>query len=141
MPVELADNDDRINYSGPCAVVKNHSHKITENLPFETNTPMIGGFNKVKTKSTGVEILSAKQYRAEQNNSEIKLSYLQTSPLLVIGDFGKGNVAAFTSDAAPHWVGPLVDWGDKRIIAKAKDSAEVEVGNWYAQLFINMVLS
>lgn len=139
LPVEMSDKDDRVNYSGPCVVVKNQNHKILENLPFETNAPMIGGFNKVKTKSTGVEILSAKQYKAEQNNGEIKFSYLQTSPLLVLSDFGKGNVAAFASDAAPHWVGSLVDWGNKRITTKAKGSAEVEVGNWYAQLFINMI--
>ncbi len=139
LPVQMSDSDDRMNCSSPCLVIKNQNHSIAKFLPFETNAPAVGGFNKVKTKTGGIEILSARQFKAEYKNSKFSFTELQTSPLLVIGNYGKANVAAFTSDVAPHWVGPLVDWGDTRITAKAQGSAEIEVGNWYVQLFINIV--
>jgi uncharacterized membrane protein len=31
--------------------------------------------------------------------------------LLVVGEYGKGRTAAFTSDCSPHWVSPeFVEW-------------------------------
>ena len=59
--------------------------------------------------------------------------------MLVVGQFGRGRSAAFASDAAPHWVGGLVDWGAKRIAAHAKGGGQVEVGNHYAELFARLV--
>jgi len=59
--------------------------------------------------------------------------------LLVVGSHGQGRVTAFTSDAAPHWVGGLVDWGDQRLTACADGANPIEVGNWYARLFVQMV--
>ncbi|MDD5459146.1 MAG: glutamine amidotransferase [Phycisphaerae bacterium] len=139
LPVIMSDNDDRINCSGPCLIVRTCSHKITDGLPFETNAPAIGGFNKLKVKQNCTEVLSSRQFKAVYNGTSFDFSEQQSSPLLVIGSFGNGNVAAFASDAAPHWVGPLVDWGDKRITAKADGGAEIEVGNWYARLLINII--
>ncbi|MHC5115638.1 MAG: glutamine amidotransferase, partial [Planctomycetota bacterium] len=60
-------------------------------------------------------------------------------PLLVLGDYGLGRTAAFASDVAPHWVGPFVDWGNKRIKARADGSQTIEVGNWYAEFFANVL--
>ena len=53
--------------------------------------------------------------------------------------FSRGRVAAFATDVAPHWVGGLVDWGDRIITAQAPGANEVEIGNWYAELLANMV--
>lgn len=139
LPVIMSDKDDRVNCSGPCLVVRNSKHVITDALPFEGNAPAIGGFNSLKVKQNCTAILSSRHFQAVYNRKGFDLSELQNSPLLVTGQFGKGNVAAFASDAAPHWVGPLIDWGDKRITAKAAGSREIEVGNWYAQLFINII--
>ncbi len=139
LPVIMSDKDDRVNCSGPCLVVRNCRHAITDELPFETNAPAIGGFNSFKVKQGCTELLSSVQFQAAYNGKNFELSELRNSPLLVTGAFGNGNVAAFASDVAPHWVGPLVDWGDKRITAKAKGGNEIEVGNWYAQLFINII--
>lgn len=139
LPVEMSDSDDRINCSGPFIVVRSCSHQITDELPFESQSPAIGGLNSVKTKSDGTEILSARKFRAEFQNGKFNFSQMQSFPLLVTGRFGKGPTAAFTSDVAPHWIGPMVDWGCSRITAKAPGGVEIEVGSWYAQLFLNMI--
>ena len=139
LPVIMADSDDRVNCSGPCLIVRNCRHVITDSLPFETQAPAIGGFNKLEVKKGCTEILSSHQFSAVYNGKSFDFSESRVSPLLVTGNFGNGNVAAFASDAAPHWVGPLVDWGDKRITAKADGGIEIEVGNWYAKLFINII--
>jgi hypothetical protein len=60
-------------------------------------------------------------------------------PLLVIGAAGAGRTAAFLSDVAPHWVGPLVDWGLPRVSAQAPGAPAIEVGAYYAQFFTRLV--
>lgn len=139
LPVMMENKDDRINCSAPCMVVRNCRHEITDGLPFETDAPAIGGFNNLKAKKNCTEILSARKFTAEFKAGKFDFTELKSSPLLVAGQFGRGNVAAFASDVAPHWVGPLVDWGNKRITAKSEGGSEIEVGNWYAQLFINII--
>ncbi|MBM4074350.1 MAG: hypothetical protein FJ267_01740, partial [Planctomycetes bacterium] len=62
-------------------------------------------------------------------------------PVLVTGRYGNGQVAAFASDVAPHWVGGFVDWGDRRVKAKAKDAAEIEVGSYYARFWQTLIES
>jgi uncharacterized membrane protein len=108
-------------------------------LPFDKNLPAIGGFNKVEVKKGCKEILSARRFKTEYKSGRSKFSEMQDLPLLITGSYGKGKTAAFTSDVSPHWVGPLVDWGNKRITAQAKGGNEVEIGNWYAQFFINII--
>jgi uncharacterized membrane protein len=72
----------------------------------------------------------------------------ESDPLLVVGTYppgrrgltGKqGRVCAFATDAAPHWVGGLVDWGNSRVIAQGPGARPIEVGNWYAELLANMI--
>ncbi|OHB56167.1 MAG: hypothetical protein A2Y12_12355 [Planctomycetes bacterium GWF2_42_9] len=139
LPVEMSSGDDRINCSSPFMVVRNCGHQITDSLPFESNATLIGGLNSLKTKKNGTEILSARKFRAEFQNGKFNFMEMQSFPLLVVGQFGKGNTAAFASDIAPHWIGPMVDWGCDRITAKAPGGIEIEVGNWYAQLFVNII--
>ncbi|HBG27083.1 MAG: hypothetical protein A2Y10_00110 [Planctomycetes bacterium GWF2_41_51] len=139
LPIIMEDFDDRANCSGPCLIVRNREHIITDSLPFENQAPAVGGFNKLRLKRFCNEILSVRRFKAEYKDGKFEFLEAGDFPLLVTGSYGKGNVAAFASDAAPHWVGPLVDWGDKRITAKAAGGTEIEVGNWYAELFINMI--
>jgi uncharacterized membrane protein len=139
LPVKMGQADDRINYFGPCAVIKKCSHKITDKLPFEKYAPLIGGYNKVEVKQGCIEILTAKRFKAEIRKGKCAFSEFDESPLLIVGRFGKAKTAVFASDVSPHWVGPLVDWGNKRVTAKAKGGIEIEVGNWYAQFFINII--
>ena len=139
LPIVMADGDDRVNQSGPCVVEKNCEHEIIAGLPFDSDTPAIGGFNEFKAKPGCTTILSSRRFKASYNSGEFKFIEQKTSPLLVVGSFGRGKVAAFASDVAPHWVGPLVDWGDERITTQANKATQIEVGNWYAQLFTNMI--
>ena len=61
--------------------------------------------------------------------------------LLAVDHRGPGRTAAFTTDVAPHWVGPLIDWGDERTILPDPAGAGPgrEVGNLYAQLMLQLL--
>jgi len=61
------------------------------------------------------------------------------APLLVLGRHGAGRTAALATDVAPHWVGPLVDWGDARVRAQADGADAIEVGSHYAELVTRLV--
>jgi uncharacterized membrane protein len=140
LPVVMGETYDRVNCASPCLIEKNCNHKIIDALPFDENTPGIGGYNRFKSKPGSTTILSSRRFQACRQNGITKFAAsLQSDPLLVVGLFGRGNVAAFASDVAPHWVGGLVDWGDKRINARAPGAGEIEVGLWYAELFRNIL--
>jgi hypothetical protein len=94
----------------------------------------------VKAKPNSREILSARRFKAERKGKGFTFASLgEPDPLLVAGTHGKGRVTAYTSDAAPHWVGGLVDWGDARITACGRGANPVEVGNWYARFFHQII--
>jgi uncharacterized membrane protein len=140
LPVRMQSTDDRVNCPQPCLVEKNCAHPILESLPFDTACPGIGGFNRVTTKPEGLEVLSARRFSVRRETSGYTFSpFIEAEPLLVVGSFGKGRVAAFTSDVAPHWVGGLVDWGDSRVNACADGAGPIEVGDCYARLFSQMI--
>jgi hypothetical protein len=61
------------------------------------------------------------------------------SPLLVVGEYGRGRTAALATDVAPHWVGGLVDWGDQRVVQQV-GAGFIDVGNWYARFFRNLLV-
>ena len=63
----------------------------------------------------------------------------QTHPLLVVGATGNGKAAAFATDVAPHWIGPMVDWGKQRVTAQAEGTEGVEVGDAYAQFLQQLI--
>ncbi len=143
LPVVLMDEDDRVNSSGPCLIAKMKNHPIIEGLPFESDTPGIGGFNRFKAKSGAEVVLESRMYRASvETGADHRLTpYPGADPLLVTGRHGEGRVCAWASDAAPHWVGGLVDWGPDRVEARGKgDAVAIEVGNLYAEFFSNMLL-
>ena len=58
---------------------------------------------------------------------------------MVVGQHGKGRTAALATDVAPHWVGGLVDWGDRRVVQDVAGGF-IDVGNWYAQFFRNLLV-
>jgi uncharacterized membrane protein len=140
LPVKMQATDDRTNCMQPCLTEKTMEHEIINKLPFDACPPTIGGFNLFETKENAQTILSARRFKAWRENGKFHFEpYVQATPLLVAGNFGQGRVAAFASDVAPHWVGGLVDWGDSRVKAEAAGSVGIEVGNWYATFFANMV--
>lgn len=139
LPVIMQENDDRINFSGPCLIAKEQNHEIIDSLPFDEDTSTIGGLNSFDVKKDSTVLLSAYEYNVSRHNGKFEFAKGKTYPLLVIGNYGLGKTAAFASDVAPHWVGPFVDWGDKRIKARAEGSDSIEVGNLYAQFFANLL--
>lgn len=139
LPVVMSDEDDRVNCFGPCVVVKDAPHDIIQSLPFDSHAPLVGGFNAFRAKDDGLVVLSTKQYGVSCKAGKYNFTEGESNPLLVVGSFGKGRVAAFASDVAPHWIGPLVDWGDERLTAHAKGAGPIEVGNWYALFFLNLL--
>ena len=139
LPVTMQEDDDRVNWWGPCIVEKTNEHAIVTSLPLNTELPVVGGFNDVIAKGNAVTILSARKFAVSKAGNVFTFTSQGINPLLVVGTCGKGRVAAFMSDVAPHWVGGLVDWGKKRVAAQAKGGGAVEVGEYYAALFANII--
>jgi hypothetical protein len=140
LPVIMQEHDDRVNSWQPCVIEKRMAHAIVDELPFDGCSPSVGGFNRFQAKPGAETILSVRQIGISQKPGKLHFTpSADTSPLLVVGQFGLGRVAAFASDVAPHWVGGLVDWGDSRITVRAEGSNPREVGNWYAVFFGNLI--
>jgi len=139
LPVLMEFGDDRVNCYQPCLIEKMASHPIVDGLPFEQNSVGIGGFNRLRVKPDSVTLLSARKFCVSSQRNDFSFTPEKSFPLLVVGNYGKGRVGAFASDVAPHWVGGLVDWGDSRVMAQAPQAGAIEVGNWYAMFFANIV--
>jgi uncharacterized membrane protein len=139
LPVEMASGDDRVNCAQPCLVELRIQHPTVAGLPFDRLCPGVGGYNRVSAKSGALEVLSAQPFRVEHDAAGYRFVPADKDPLLVIGEYGRGRVTAFASDVAPHWVGGLVDWGDGRVSACGPGANPIEVGNWYARFFHQIV--
>ena len=137
LPVRMSRSDDRVNTSYPCLVVKREEHPILAELPF-IKPPCIGGYNRVEAKGDARILLEVIRYRTRAQASACTFAEEGRDVLLAVGEHGRGRSAAFTSDAAPHWVGGFVDWGEERISCRFVQR-EVEVGAFYAAFFGNLI--
>jgi uncharacterized membrane protein len=136
LPVEIPRTDDRRNCDQPVLVRRTIEHPITRDLPWEDRPPVIGGFNQVKPKPEAQVLLEACLFDAVvETEDRFAFQLKERQPLLVVGQHQRGRTAAFMTDVAPHWVGPLVDWGMPRVSAQAPNANAVEVGGYYAQFF------
>lgn len=135
LPVKISSSDDRANCDHPVFLRPKAEHPIVSGLPWADRPPLIGGFNRVTPRPDAQVVLEGVHAAARQRGSTYELEVTGTDPLLVVASHGAGRVAAFMSDVAPHWIGPMVDWGTSRISARAPQSEGVEVGNLYAQFF------
>jgi len=138
LPVTMRPADDRRNCAQPCLVWKVAEHPILEGLPWEI-PPGIGGFNAITPTPDAKTLLNCVQFFVRSSRNEFEFVFGDVSPLLVVGECGIGRTAALATDVAPHWVGGLVDWGDRRIVQKVADGT-IEVGNWYAEFFRNLLV-
>jgi len=108
-------------------------------LPWHT-PPFIGGFNQFTPKPETKILLEAVHFRAFLD--PIGLPFFEEGerfPLLVVGKYGKGNVAALATDVAPHWVGGWVDWGEERVTQKTIGNEFIEAGADYVKFFAQLV--
>jgi hypothetical protein len=163
LPVVMQQSDDRRNSAQPCLINKKVDHPILAGLPWD-RPPGIGGYNAIAPKSGATTLLTAVRFavcRIPEGTAEVVVKSLSNPldvptitssvpfpfilthgeevPLLVVGRHGSGRVAALATDVAPHWVGGLVDWGDRRI-TQPVGGGFVEIGNWYAQFFRNLLV-
>ena len=129
LPVAIDSTDDRRNCDHPVLLAKTADHPVAEGLPWDSRPPVIGGFNRVKAKPDATVVLEAWHFAATRTDSSFQFEASGTDPLLVFGSHGRGRVAALMTDVAPHWVGPLVDWGDNRVSACAPGAEDIEVGD------------
>ena len=98
LPILMEQGDDRSeNPEGVFPKVVS-DHNIVKNI--EGNWPAILGYQKLIAKPGTQVILE-----------------VDGNPLLVIGSFGKGRVAAFASDLGPHWIpNEFLEWDGFQIL-------------------------
>ncbi len=138
LPVIMQTTDDRRNYAQPCLIQKVADHPTVDGLRWD-QPPGIGGFNAITPKPDTRTILSTVRFSVRQTGGEFAFAKVGESPLLVVGQHDAGRTAALATDVAPHWVGGLVDWGDQRVVQQVAGET-VEVGNWYAGFFRNLLV-
>ena len=139
LPVVMADADDRRNCAQPCLASQVAEHPILDGLPFRESPPTIGGFNAFEPKLAAELLLAAVPFSVIRSGEAFCFTRGDESPLLVVGNYGKGRTAALATDVAPHWVGGLVDWGNRRVVQALGDGF-IDVGNWYARFFRNLLV-
>jgi uncharacterized membrane protein len=93
LPVEMLPHDDRVERpEGAMPRVVDPAHPVTEGLPVEW--PYVLGYN---------------QFRAKSDASTLVV--VDEDPLLVVGSYGDGRVAAYATDCAPHWASrAFLEW-------------------------------
>ncbi len=138
LPVKMAAEDDRRNAVQPCLIHKVAEHPILDGLPWD-RPPGIGGFNALAPKLGTATVLESMRFSITRHGDDYHFAPGERSPLLVLGQYGEGRVAALATDVAPHWVGGLVDWGDRRIVQDVEGGL-VDIGNWYARFFRNLLV-
>ncbi len=142
LPVEMATEDDRINFDQGAYLREVISTTATAGLPWRDRPPLIGGMNRFRAKPDTQTILEvvplSSRFDAE---GRLEMTTSLPMPALVLGQCEKGKTAAFASDVAPHWVGGFVDWGTERVTAQAAGAGAIEVGNGYAQFWKQLLES
>jgi uncharacterized membrane protein len=138
LPVTMLESDDRRNAPQPCLIEKVADHPILERLPWD-RPPSIGGYNILAPKAKSETLLRCVTFRVQWKGNSLKFRRGQSDPLLVVDTWGEGRTAALATDVAPHWVGGMVDWGDRRIEQEIPGGF-IEVGNWYAEFFRNLLV-
>ena len=88
LPVTLQPGDDRVeNPAGALPAIQALDHSIVVGLP--ADWPALLGYNQVSAKPEAELVVSVDE-----------------DPLVVVGEFGDGRSAVFTSDCGPHWCPP-----------------------------------
>lgn len=139
LPVAICGDDDRVNCDRPVLVRKTTDHPILMGLPWDERPPLIGGYNRVTPRDGAMLLLQAQQFAARCDDGRFTFDPQQSDPLLIVGGHGNGRTAALATDVAPHWVGPLVDWGTPRVTAQADGAEEIEVGGNYARFLRQLI--
>ena len=139
LPVVIGCDDDRVNCDQPALIRPLCDHPVTHGLPWDERPPCIGGFNRFAAKTDALTLMETQRYSVSRFDDRFVFEPAEPEPLLVVSTYGRGRVAALATDVAPHWVGGLVDWGPSRVTSQAPDAEAIEVGNLYAQFFLQLL--
>lgn len=163
-PVHMQEEDDRRCSPLGILITRGMPHEITEGLDWKHPGGVVG-YNAVVAKKGTTTLLYGTRFdicilsdEVDEGRSDIASlhSFVEQitmpllsgdacvirpqdrAPLLVVGQYGQGRTAAFTSDLAPHWVGGFVDWGRNRVFQNV-ESESIEVGESYAVFVRNLI--
>jgi hypothetical protein len=142
LPVHIERHDDRVNYDQLALVALADGaaeHPITAGLPWNERPPCIGGFNRFTAKPGAQTLLETWLHELSREGDSLHVRRVAKHPLLVCSELAGGRVACLATDAAPHWVGPFVDWGTPRISAQGPGAGAIEVGRDYARFLQQLV--
>lgn len=141
LPVEMADQDDRVNFDQPALLHPADVSSSLWELPWASRPPTIGGANRFRARADGTTLLqiSAFRPRLESSGTVTWGAAVDVLPALVTGQAGAGRTAAFASDVAPHWVGGFVDWGRERVVAQGPGAPAIEVGGDYVAFWERLI--
>ena len=139
LPVEISAADDRVNCDQPALVRCVADHPAVRGLPWDARPPCIGGYNRIRPKAEAQLVLEAQRFQVLRDAEDMRFRLAGSDPLLVVGRCGRGRAAALATDAAPHWVGGLIDWGTGRVTAHAPGADTIEVGDLYARFFCQLM--
>jgi len=140
LPVVIDTADDRTNCDRPALVRCVAEHAITAALPWDERPPIIGGYNRWLGVKDGCEtLLTVERLNVMREGEAYDWRRDGADPLLVVGEHGEGRIAALATDVAPHWVGPMVDWGPQRVTGEAPGAFAIEVGDCYARFFEQLI--
>lgn len=123
LPVRCIPGDDRVNRP---AVLK-----ISNGISLVVN-----GYHKVRPKPDSRTVLEFQDLTFSHGRPVLGSKH----PALVTGTAGRGRTAAFMTDAAPHWAGGLIDWGNRRAHIQVSPGVRVETGTSYLQFFRQWLL-
>lgn len=141
LPVLISGKDDRLNLDQAAFLrrVPGARHPVLAGLPWDARPPAVGGFNAFQARPGARVLLEAVECRGRFSGSKLEVRGGRAYPMLALWDFAAGRSVAFATDFAPHWVGPLVDWGPRRVRAQAPGSWRVETGCHYARFLEQLV--
>lgn len=143
----MSPADDRINHDQPAFLRATSEHAILAGLPWDERPPTVGGYNRFAAKPGATTLLEVVRQHVKRDGETYAATDSVIDPMLVVSDAGPARSACLATDAAPHWVGPLVDWGTDnttpsgggRVACHAPGAEAVEVGQHYAQFFAQLV--
>lgn len=139
LPVQMKSADDRVQHPTGAILFPEANLGLLKGLSFSA-APAICGWNQVQVKKDAQLILSVQKIISSTNKKAVLKWDKTKHPLLAIRDKEGLRSAAFTTDAAPHWCGGLVDWGTERMRLKSAPGIYIEVGDLYVRLLQNILL-
>jgi hypothetical protein len=143
LPVHIERQDDRVNYDqlAVIALAEGASeHPIVAGLPWNERPPCVGGFNRFTAKPGAQTLLETWLHELSREGDVVHARRVAKHPLLVCAErAGGARAACLATDAAPHWVGPFVDWGTPRLSAQGPGAGAIEVGRDYARFLEQLV--